>query len=167
MRRILAFGLVLLTAVVLQTTVFAELTLFHVAPDLILLAVISLALINGPAAGAAAGFFGGVTRDLLLVSPKGITALAYVAVGYAVGSARPHIQATSVVVPVAAVFGGSLAGTLLYVLIGALLGRAPHPLERVAETALLTAAYNTLLAPLAYPAMRKLVSLYRRDSVYR
>lgn len=167
MRRFAAFSFLMLGAVLLQTTLFERATLFGVAPDLILVVVISLALLEGPTLGAVSGFGAGLLRDLHLEAPKGITGLAYLVVGYVVGSVRPYVQSTSVFLPVAAVFVGSLAGSALYEVVSVLLGARPHSVGRVASVVFLTAAYNTLLAPFVYPLVRKITLVYKSEKVYR
>ncbi|MGH2704550.1 MAG: rod shape-determining protein MreD [Actinomycetota bacterium] len=166
MRRMAIFSLVMFTAVILQTALFARLTVFRVAPDLILVAVISFALVDGAVAGATSGFAGGLLRDLLLDAPKGITALAYLLVGYLVGSIRPYVRSTSVFVPITAIFLGSFAGSILYVVFSALLGQAIDPMSRVTEVAGLTALYNALLGPFVYPVVRRVATLYQRETVF-
>lgn len=165
MRRFAAFSLLTLGAVLLQTTLFERATIFGAAPDLILLVVISLAVLEGPTIGSVAGFASGLLRDLLLETPKGITALTYLVVGYVVGSVRPYVRATSVLLPLSAVFAGSLGGSALFEGVSLLLGGRPHSLERVASVVILTAAYNTLLVPFVYPLVRKITSV--SEKVYR
>lgn len=168
MRRFGAIGLVLLTAVVLQTTLFARyVTLFGITPDLILVVVISLALLEGPVVGAASGFAGGLLRDLLLAAPKGVGGLAYLIVGYAVGSIRPYVPSTSVLVPAVGIFAGSVAGSALYLLLLVLLGGRVDPLGRTVQVVLLTGVYNTLLVPFTYPVIHKVTTTFRREKVYR
>src|SRR5437868_5707678 len=122
MRRSVGTSLVILTALILQTTVLPHVALFRVAPDLLLVVVISVALARGPSAGALAGFGGGVLRDLLLDAPTGLSALAYLSVGYVVGAVLPYVQSSSVAVPLVGVFAGSLAGTAFYNVLALLLG---------------------------------------------
>jgi len=167
MRRASLFALLILTAVLLQTTAFSRLTLFGVSPDLILVVVISFALLDGPSVGAAAGFSGGLLRDLLLDSPKGLTGLSYLLVGYVVGSLRPYVQSTSLLVPVGGVFVGSLVGTALYQTLLVLLGRASLPATDAIRIVALTSVYNTLLVPFVYPLVRRISAMYRRESVLR
>lgn len=168
MRRFAVFSLVLLTAVLLQTTFFARyVTLFGITPDLVLVVVISLAILEGPTVGATSGFGGGLLRDLLVAAPKGLTGLAYLIVGYVVGIVRPYVQSTSVVVPVLGIFAGSLVGTALYVVLTVLLGEPVYSIVRVAQVVLLTAVYNTLLVPFVYPVVRKITSVYKTEKVYR
>jgi rod shape-determining protein MreD len=154
MRRSVGTSLVILTALILQTTVLPHVALFRVAPDLLLVVVISVALARGPSAGAVAGFAGGVLRDLLLDAPTGLSALAYLSVGYVVGAILPYVQSSSVTVPLLGVFAGSLAGTAFYDVLALLLGVRAQPLNRMAQVVVLTAIYNTLLVPFAYPVVR-------------
>lgn len=167
MRRLAVFVLVMLTAVILQTSVFARATLLGVTPDLILVVVISLALLQGPTVGATSGFAGGLLRDLLLEAPKGVTGLAFLVVGYLVGSTRPYVQSTSVLLPVAGVFLGSFAGSVLYIVISILLGVTPDPAGRILRVVLLTSIYNTLLVPFVYPLVRKLGTIYPKEKVFK
>lgn len=134
---------------------------------MILVVVISLALAEGPTVGATAGFGGGLLRDLLLEAPKGVTGLAYLIVGYVVGSIRPYVQSTSVLLPVFGVFLGSVAGSLLYVVVSILLGVTPDPVGRILRVVLLTSLYNTLLAPFVYPLVRRLGKIYPREKVFK
>lgn len=166
MKRVFVLSLLMLTAVLLQTTVFARLTLFGVAPDLVLLVVICSALLEGPMVGAASGFGGGLLRDLLLNAPKGMTALSFLVVGYAVGSVRPYVQSTGVIVPLAGIFSGSVLGTLLYDVVSVLLGRPTEPFGRLVVVAMMVAVYNSLIAPFVYPVVRK-ATVYRTEKVLR
>lgn len=169
MRRFAIFSFVVFTAVLLQTTLFAprSLALFGVSPDLLLVVVISLALLEGPTTGAVSAFGGGLLRDLLLDGPKGLTGLSYLLVAYTVGAVRPYVQSTSVFVPVAAVFVGSLVGTTLYGILNVLLGQSPQPVREALTETLLVAIYNTLLVPFVHPTIRKMASLYKNEKVYR
>lgn len=167
MRRVLVFALTLLTAVLLQTTVFAQLRILGVSPDLLLAVVISFALLEGPSAGAVLGFAGGFLRDLLLDAPTGLTGLSYLVVGYVVGSVRPYIESNSVFTPAAGVFAGSIAATGFYELLQALFGVRPAPFSRAISVIMLTAVYNTILVPFIYPPVRRIAAFYRPEKVYQ
>lgn len=168
MGRYLSLFLLLLTAVLLQTAVFARyVTLFGITPDLVLVVVISLALIEGPVVGAATGLAGGLFKDLLLISPAGLTGLAYLIVGYAVGRIRPYVQSTSVLIPVIGILVGSAAGSALYLLLSWLLGEVPSPGYRQVESVLLVAIYNTLLVPFVHPVVVKISNTFAPERVYR
>lgn len=155
MRRSVGSSLLVITALIVQTTLLPHLALFRVVPDLMLVVVICIGLVRGPSSGALAGFGGGMLRDLLLDAPTGLSALAYLTVGYVVGAVRPYVQSSGVAVPLIGVFAGSVVGTAFYTLLALLLGVPAQPLERVAQVILLTGVYNTLLVPFAYPVVRR------------
>ena len=158
MRRSVGTSLLILTALLLQTTLLPHLALFRVAPDLMLVVVICISLVRGPSSGATAGFVGGMLRDLLLDAPTGLSALAYVTVGYVVGAIRPYVQSSSVTVPLIGVFAGSVVGTAFYTMLALLLGVPAQPIDRLAQVILLTGVYNTLLVPFAYPLVRRVAA---------
>src|SRR5256885_2521658 len=155
MRRSLGTSLLILTALLLQTTLLPHLALFRVVPDLMLVGVICIGLVRGPSSGATAGFASGMLRDLLLDAPTGLSALPYVTVGYLVGAIRPYVQSSSVAVPLIGVFTGSVVGTAFYTMLALLLGVPAQPVDRVVQVIVLTGLYNTLLVPFAYPVVRR------------
>lgn len=166
MRRFAAFALIILTAVLLQTTIFSGMRLFGVAPDLVVVVVICFAILEGPTVGGMAGFWGGLLRDLFLNAPKGLTGLSYLIVGYIVGIVRPYVESTSVFVPVAGVFAGSLGATGLYEILQALLGREGLPLDKVLRVVALMSVYNTLLVPFVYPIVRRASLIDKQKRAY-
>jgi rod shape-determining protein MreD len=167
MKRSAVFFLMVLTAVILQSSILARITLFGVAPDLILVVVIVLGLVEGSLTGAISGFGGGLLRDFLLEGPIGLTGLAYLTVGYLVGLVRPYVPEDSVVTPVVAVGLGSVLGTTLFFLFSFLLGAAADPFTRIIKVVLLSSVYNTMLTPFVFPIVNRLVSMYPRERVYR
>src|ERR671922_3032628 len=112
MRRVISWTVVVLTALVLQSTLFSNVTLAGVKPELVYLVTIVLAFLEGPSSGAVAGFAGGMAQDFLLNQPKGITALTLTLVGYAVGMIRQFITTPSPFLPILLVAGATLAGVL-------------------------------------------------------
>lgn len=158
MRRFVGTSLLILGALIVQTTILPHLALFHVVPDLILVVVICVGLAEGPSAGAVAGFGGGLLRDFLLNAPTGLSSLAYLSVGYAVGAIRPYVQSSSVAVPLVGVFAGSLAGSAFYIVLALLLGVPSESASRLLQVVALTAVYNTLLVPFAYPLARRVAA---------
>ncbi|MGH2773505.1 MAG: rod shape-determining protein MreD [Actinomycetota bacterium] len=166
MRRLAAFSLIVLLAVLLQNTVFAGLKMFGVSPDIVVVVVVCFAMLEGPTTGAMVGFWGGLLRDLFLSAPKGLTGLSYLLVGYVVGIVRPYVESTSVLVPVAGVFFGSLGAAGLYEILEALLGRQGVSLGKSIKVVVLLSVYNSLLAPFIYPVVRRAAMIERPKRVY-
>src|SRR3989454_4407428 len=167
MRRALSWTVVVLTALVLQSTLFSQVTLAGVKPELVYLVTVVLAFLEGPASGAVAGFAGGMAQDFLLNQPKGITALTLTLVGYAVGMLRQFISTPSPLLPVTLVGGSTIVGTLFYGLVAFLLGQLDVSGGYVIRVALLTGLYNAELTPLLFPVIRRLAESSRAKRVFR
>ena len=150
-RRLLVLAAVLVAAVLVQSTVLAEVRLAGVRPDLLVLAVVSVAVATDAATGAAFGFAAGLVADLLFDLPVGVSALVYTAAGFAVGAVRVYLTSHRPLVHLVLAGAASLAsvwccGLLLRVFdlsSWAAVGRAGP----------LVALYNLLLTPLVYPVV--------------
>jgi len=167
MRRTVLLTVVVVTALLLQTTVFADIRLFGARPELMYLLTIAFGVLEGPASGAIAGFAGGMAQDFLLDQPKGITALTLVLVGYAIGMLRQYIVSPSPVLPVFLVAGGTFAGVLFYGVVSFLLGQLDTSWIYLFRIAALSAIYNAILTPLLFPILRRAAEGSRSRRVTR
>jgi rod shape-determining protein MreD len=166
-RRLLLIGLVVVTALLLQSTVFAELRLLGVRPELLYLVTISFALLEGPNEGAVVGFIAGMAQDFMLHEPKGITALTLTLVGYAVGMGRHLIVSASPLVPTFVVAIATAGGVAFYEITAFLLGTFDETPAYGAKVALLTSAYGAVLTPIVYPLLRRVAEGSRPRRVVR
>ena len=166
--RIVAVGLVVLTALTLQTTILSRLTLLGVIPQLVLVVVVSLAWLDGERVGVTAGFFGGLLLDLQLppASIVGLTALVYTFIGYGVGYFRQYSVGESVWSPVLAVAMASMLAEGGYALLAILLGRAWVSLSFTAKVTGLVVLYDALLTPFVFPLVRRVAERFRPERVY-
>lgn len=167
MRRTLSLSAVIVTALLLQTTVFADIRLLGARPELMYLITIVFAVLEGPSSGAIAGFSGGMAQDFFLNQPKGITALVLTLLGYAVGMLRQYIVSPSPALPVFLVAGGTFAGVLFYGLVAFLLGQLDTGLLYLLRVSFLSAVYNAILTPLLYPVLRRVAEGSRTRKVIR
>lgn len=167
MRRVLLLAAVILSALLLQTTIFAEINLLGAKPELMYLITIAFAMLEGPASGAITGFVGGMAQDFLLDAPKGITALTLTLLGYAIGMARQYIVSPSPVLPVVLVALGTFAGILFYGVVSFLLGQLDSTWLYLLRIAVLSAIYNAILTPLVFPIMRRAAQGSRSRRVVR
>jgi len=156
---------VLVIGIVLQTTVVAGVAVLGVHPDLMLLAAVSAGLVGGGEQGAVVGFGAGLLADLFLpTTPLGLSALAYCVTGFAAGAPRGRVLSDGRLMAPAVCFVGSVAGVLLFVVAGVVMGQtqllAGGP-ARLARTAALVGTMHALLAP---PATR-IVARAGRGSV--
>lgn len=167
MRRALSLTAVIVTALILQTTVFGDVKLLGARPELMYLLTIVFAVIEGPASGATTGFAGGMAQDFFMNEPKGITALTLTLLGYVVGLARQYIVSPSPLLPVVLVAGGTFAGVLFNRIIAFLLGQLDTSALYVLQVAALSALYNAILTPILYPVLRRVAEGSRSRKVVR
>jgi rod shape-determining protein MreD len=166
-RRTLTLVAVVLAALLLQTTVFAQVLLLGARPELMYLVTIVFAMLEGPPSGAVTGFVGGMAQDFLLNKPKGITALTLTLLGYAVGLLRQYIVSPSPLLPVFLVSTGTFVGVVFHGVVSFLLGQLDVSWTYLFRVAALSAAYNAILTPIAYPIIRRLAEGSRSRRVVR
>ena len=81
----LKVGVIIFVAAVLQASVFSGASILGAAPDILLVAIVTVALVRGATTGAVAGFFGGLVVDVALLETLGVTSLLLTLAGYWVG----------------------------------------------------------------------------------
>jgi rod shape-determining protein MreD len=166
-RRTILLTIVVLTALLLQTTVFADVRLWGAKPELMYLLTIVFAMLEGPSSGAVTGFAGGMAQDFLLNQPKGLTALTLTLVGYAIGMLRQYIVSPSPILPVVLVAVGTFGGVVFYGVVSFLLGQLDTGWVYQFRVAGLSAAYNAILTPLLFPILRRAAEGSRSQRVIR
>ena len=167
LRRTTATAVIMVTAVLLQSTVFSQVRLIGARPELMYLVVIVLAILEGPAQGAVAGFAGGMFQDFFMNQPKGLTALTLILLGYAIGLARQYIVSPSPLLPMMLVLGGTFAAVVFYETVAILLDTLQTDTVLFFRTAGFSALYTALLTPLVYPLLRRVFEGSRPRRVVR
>jgi rod shape-determining protein MreD len=150
-RRLLALAVVLVVAVLVQSTVLARLRLAGVRPDLLVLAVVSVAVATDPTTGAVFGFVAGLVADLLFDLPVGVSALVYTAVGFAVGTVRVYVTSHRPLVHLVLAGAASLASVWSCGLLLRVFDLSSW--ATVTRAGPLVALYNLLLTPFVYPVV--------------
>ena len=138
--------LVVSVALVLQVGLATQVRVADVHPDLLLLVAICAGLVGGPSTGAGVGFACGLLFDLFLPGRFGVTALAYLLVGYGSGVAGDAVARPNRWISVGMVALASAGGTLLYAAIAQLLGQASLSDPNLGAIVGIVAAFNALLA---------------------
>jgi rod shape-determining protein MreD len=144
----LRLPIMLIGALLLQTTVLARMRVFGVMPDFMLLVAISGGITAGATRGAALGFASGMLIDLFLSTPLGLSALVFTLVGYGVGVANTGVLRSAWYIPVLTAGAASVAGVVLYALVGSMLGE-PMIDGHLVTIAAVVGLSNAVLAPVA------------------
>ncbi len=159
MRRRLSYGALVASALVLQLTVLDTLPFpGGVAPDLVLLVIVAIAVTSGPLPGAVSGFTGGIALDVAppAVHAAGAYTLVFCLIGYVCGLAAGEIE-RSAVMPLATMAFGGLAGSFLYTVVGVTFGEADVTWAAARHVLPLSVTYDVLLSPFVLYAVMRLL----------
>ncbi|MCU1371240.1 MAG: rod shape-determining protein MreD [Ilumatobacteraceae bacterium] len=146
-------AVVVLVALVLQVTLLSRFSYEGARADIMVLLAVVAGYRLGPERGAIVGFASGLSFDIVLSTPLGLSALIYTVVGYGVGAATSGMVRTSRwASPLVAAVGSAVA-MVLYALVGAVLGEPTLSGPSLASIVVLVAVVNAALAPLATRAI--------------
>ncbi len=146
--------LVLFSAAVLQRGLFSQLRVAGVSVDVFLLIAIAAGMMLGPERGAILGFFAGLTLDLLVQTPLGLSALVYCLVGYGMGRLQGAVLRANRLWPLVLVAASSAAAIALYAVVAEVLGQSNAISAHLPVTMLVVAVGNVILYPLARRVVR-------------
>jgi rod shape-determining protein MreD len=142
--RLIMVGLVLLT---IQTTLLTEIRIHGVVADIMLGAAVGAGLVGGAELGALAGFVLGLMYDLVLITPLGLSPLAYGLVAFGFGAAKATITVGSAWwLTMVLVFAGSASGIVLYAVVGSIIGQQGWVQLHLVPEALIVGGVNGLIA---------------------
>jgi rod shape-determining protein MreD len=162
MTRVAVLGLVLVTALLLDTVLLTGLAVAGVSPSVVVLAVAAVGLTDGGEAGARFGFAAGLAVDLIAGGLLGVSALVYLLAGFAVGSSRVFLTGSALVTQVAV--GGAASAFAILAYGGLALLFDPRGLTpgAVVTATIVIGIANALLAPLV---IRPVAAALRRVDV--
>jgi rod shape-determining protein MreD len=154
-RTALVIGLMVVFAVVVQTTLFGRLRI--VTPDLVLLIGILLALTKvRPEAVLGVAFISGLIVDLLGASLLGLRAVVYTVIAYIAIRTKERAELGRVTI---AIWAGvlTLVGVVMLILIGTLFGQVSLLGESAVSRMILVPLANLAVAGLMAPTFVRLV----------
>lgn len=157
----------LAAAIVLQITLAPHLAIGSVTPNFPLLVVVTLSFVEGPSAGAIAGFVAGLMLDLLSSGPVGAWAFVLSLTGYFAGMLQENLFAEGWLAPVTVAVVAGLLADFAYLIVLTILGVGPAFWEAVTQVVLPRALYNAILVMLAYPWLARFLRADRSMKSFR
>ena len=115
--KILIMAGILILSLFLDTSVFPNMAILGMTPDMTLCVAISFALIEGSFTGAMMGAIGGLLIDIVCGSGLGFYAIQYLTVGYLAGLFHGRIRVGKFLLPSATVAIGYMVKTALLCLL--------------------------------------------------
>ena len=147
-------GVVVITALLLQVSLFSQFSFDGARPDVMILVAVAGGFVAGAERGAVIGFVSGLAYDLVLTTPLGLSAFVYTLVGYTVGAIGSSVVRSAAWIGPVVVAVGSAAGMVLYAVVAGLLGQAAFRGPPLPAIVVVVAAVTAALAPIVVRAVR-------------
>lgn len=147
-------GVVLGLALVLQLTIFTDVRVAGVAPELLALVAVSAGLVAGPDRGPLIAFAAGLLWDIYLPTPLGVAALAFALAAFSIASIEGSLYGESRLQLIILVGIASALTVVAYACVGALVGQPGLIGVALPKVAIIAGIINGFLAPLVMPIVR-------------
>ncbi len=145
-------------AVILQITVMPSITVADGSPDVVIAAVVSIAVLRGPLVGAVTGFACGFLVELTTpVGTLGVMALLYLAVGAWCGRFADRPEASTIGLPLGLIVAGAAFVQVGYASFQWLLGTDATASVIAMRIVVPTVALSALLGPPVLLVARRLL----------
>ncbi len=161
-----AMAVLVLVALLLKTIVLPTFAVGGFRPDVLVLAIVGVALVEGVDTGIRLGFLAGLAQDLVSGGDAlvGLWALVLMAVGWSAGSARPYIASSQRTGAIAVAGGLAAAATIGYGTLGKLFAVVGATWPQVLFGALVVGVYSALVAPLVLRPTQSLIRQFPAQS---
>ncbi|MEE8602803.1 rod shape-determining protein MreD [Euzebya tangerina] len=165
--RVVVFAGLILVALLLKTTLLPTFAFLSFRPDVLIVMVVAVALVEGADMGIKLGFAAGLAQDLISgqAALVGLGALVVMGAGYAAGRMKPYIAASERTGSIALCGALSGAGTLVAGLLGLMFGVIEPSLPRVLLATVVVGLYSALVSPLVLRPTRWLVKQFPPPSL--
>jgi len=147
-------AVLLVIAVLLQTTVAPNIRILGANPDFALIIIVCVALIRGSEIGAVFGFLTGVMVAIALMEPFGLSAFVFVVVGYFAGRYAETADLSTGFAPLLTTFAATLVANILFAMAQSLLERQVPMGFFLGRVLIPSLIINTLLAAPLYLVVR-------------
>lgn len=115
--KVLRNALLLILALLVQTSYLDEIAIKGIRPDLVLLLLVYISIVHGQIPGTIFGFLAGLLQDVYSPAPLGLNALCKSIIGFLVGYTRGGIIEESLLARGFIIFGATIFHDLVYFLI--------------------------------------------------
>jgi rod shape-determining protein MreD len=160
--RVALFAGLILTSILMKTIVLPAFAIGTFRPDVLVLVVVAVALVEGPDTGIRLGFAAGLVQDLVSGGGAlvGVGALVMMGVGYAAGSSRPYLVAAQRTGAIALCGAMAAAATLASGVLGRMFGVIHPSFGRILLAAVVVGLYSALISPLVLGPIQRMIKQF-------
>lgn len=155
MNRNIIFVLILIIGLILQVTILSVFTPYDIKPDIILVLVIVISILDGPKTGLLIGIIGGLLQDIFLGEFISVNTIIKAPLGFISGFLEGHFYKGNYLLAPSITFAASIIYYLLTIVLSEELIFSVHYWQTFKNVILPSSIYNAVLALIVY------ISLYR------
>lgn len=157
-----AFAGLIVLSILMKTIVLPTFAIGTFRPDVLVIVVVAVALMEGPDTGIRVGFAAGLVQDLVSggAALVGLGALVMMAVGYAAGRSRPYLVAAEQVGSLVLCGVLAAAATLASGVLGRMFGVIDPSWGRILLATLVVGLYSAAVSPLVVRPTRTLMKQF-------
>ena len=164
-KKIILGCLLILTAAILQSTLFSRLSLYiHAVPDFALCILVYSAYVNGFKTGHLTGFFSGLILDFFSATPLGFNAFLRTLTGGIFGLLKDTFYLDIIFLPMALCAGATIFKALVFSLLHLLFPELVPTYLSSSPIFFIELGMNTLSAPLLFGLLKLLKPLSKKLS---
>lgn len=145
---------VYMAALLLQLTIFVDVRVAGVAPELPALIAVLAGLLVGAQAGSFIAFGAGLMWDVYLPTPLGLAAVSFALVAFGLGSITEELFHETRVQTGLLVLAGTAASMAVFAVLGEVVGQRGLVDDDLLKIVLVSSALNASLSLVVAPAMR-------------
>ncbi len=146
MKKFGAWALFTVVLYVLQSSVLPLVSWHEISADLLLVAVVSVSMLQGSREGVLFGFFAGLLQDLATGTFFGVDIFSKMVIGYACGAFSRNFVKEQFFLPLLAVAAASAANYFITLMFMMLMGYRFDWMEQVSGLLLPMTVYNAVFA---------------------
>lgn len=146
--------------VMLQTAVFSHLSILSVTPDLILILVLYVSVVNGSVSGMITGFVCGLFLDFLSMAPLGLHSFIFTFCAFISGKLYGRYNLSSFVLPCSIVFFATVFKICLVFILHTLFGKNIKIYSLFSYIFLTELGLNMFCAPVIFFLLRLFSSFF-------
>ena len=146
--------LVYMAALLLQLTIFVDVRVVGVAPELPALVAVLAGLLAGARGGSFIAFGAGLMWDVYLPTPLGLAAVTFALVAFGLGSITEDLFHDTRIQTGLLAFVGTAASVAAYAVLGEVVGQRGLVDDALLKIVLVSSALNAVLSLAVAPAMR-------------
>ena len=150
MKKILAFALLIILTVLIETSILSNMYFLPAMPDLMLIMLLFISIKNGSLTGEVTGFSSGLVIDFLSATPFGLNSLVRTIIGYIAGLFHLSLETSGIFSPAILGFIATIIKALLLLIISCFYTEQIVLYSLFSSVFWLECLFNAILAPIVF-----------------